>query len=289
MDRPVYYNGQITDASEVRIEAASAGVLYGWGVFTNVRVYDGAAFSLDRHWERLSRHAERARVAVTCDYAEIERAVAELIRATPVRDGRARITLLKGSAGAWRTETRTESDLLILITGDVQRATTDLAITISPIRILSSSPLAGVKRTAMLDNLIALEEARGRSFSEAVMLNERGEIVSATASNIFWVEGDELFTPSLRTGCVAGVTRALVCEIVQGMRIHLVEGGFTIQRLLDASEIFLTSTAREIAPVTVFDIKQYDPEKRRLTRLVSREFHRIIRGSRPGGRGQRKG
>jgi branched-chain amino acid aminotransferase len=145
--------------------------------------------------------------------------------------------------------------------------------------VLSTALLAGVKQTAMLENLFAFEEARSRGFNEAILLNERGEIVSATAANIFWVQGDEIFTPSPATGCIAGVTRHFVRDLAIRWKLHLVEGSFPVQRLLDAREVFLTSTAREVSIVSSFDAKEYPGRQARIAKLISREFQKLIRGA----------
>jgi branched-chain amino acid aminotransferase len=277
MDRLIYHNDGIIDLSEAAIAPTIAGLLYGWGVFTTLRVYAGKAFAFDYHWERLLRHAERARAQVPLEIEEARRALGELIKANSVGQGRARITLLKGEAGSWRGASARESDLLMFTSSEAFRATPNLAITVSPYRVLSSGPLAGVKRTAMVENLLAFEEARSRGFDEAVMLNERGEVVCATAANIFWVQGDEVFTPSQATGCIGGVTRRLVGEIAAKFKLHVVEGSFTTQRVLEAREVFLTSTAREVAIVSSFDLKEYGRKEARIARLISREFQKIVR------------
>ena len=245
MHRLIYHNDRIIDTADAKIAPTIAGLLYGWGVFTNLRIYDGKAFAFDRHWKRLVLHAEKARVPVLIDQKQARRALEKLIAANSVADGRARLTLLKGDAGSWRVEPSRESELLMFTSSNAPRSRADIALTLSPYRVLSIAPLAGVKQTAMLENLLALEEARSRQFDEAVMVNERGEIVSATAANIFWVQGDEIFTPSTSTGCVAGVTRYFVHDVAKRWKLHVVEGGFPIQRLLDAREVFLTSASRE--------------------------------------------
>lgn len=277
MDRLVYHNDRILDLSEAAVAPTIAGLLYGWGVFTTLRVYNGKAFAFDYHWERLLRHAEKARVAIPLDIEGARRALDDLIAANSVEQGRARITVLKGEAGFWRGASAREADVLVFTSSEAFRALPNLALTISPYRVLSSGPLANVKRTAMIENLLAFEEARSRSFDEAIMFNERGEIVSATAANIFWVLGDEVFTPSLATGCIAGITRRLVHEIATKYNLHVVEGSFTTQRLLDAREIFLTSTVREIAIVSSFDVKEYSRKEARIAKLISREFQKMTR------------
>lgn len=277
MDRLVYHNDRILDLTEAMIAPTIAGLLYGWGVFTTLRVYNGKVFAFDYHWERLLRHSEKARVSVPLESEVARRALNDLIAANSVEQGRARITVLKGEAGFWRGASAREADVVMFTSSEAFRSLPNLALTISPYRVLSGGPLANVKRTAMIENLLAFEEAHTRNFDEAIMFNERGEIVSATAANIFWVQGDEVFTPSLATGCIAGITRRLVHEIATRYNLHIVEGSFTTQRLLEAREIFLTSTAREIAIVSSFDVKEYNRREARIAKLISREFQKMTR------------
>jgi branched-subunit amino acid aminotransferase/4-amino-4-deoxychorismate lyase len=286
MDPLIHYNGRVAEAQSVCIGPTLGGLVYGWGLFTTLRIYDGKAFAFDYHWERLARHAEKSRIRLGVSESAMRNAIKELIEANSRRDGRLRITVLKGEFGAWRTAARTgartgkpeHSEILIFSAEESMKQTGELAITISPIRILSGAVLAGVKQTSMLEHLLAFEEARSRGFDEAVMMNERGEIVGATAANIFWVEGDEVYTPSLATGCVEGVTRRLVRELAEKWKLHVVEGGFPIKRLLDAREVFLTSTQREISIVRNFDSREYPANQARIAGLLARQFKGL-----PGG------
>jgi branched-chain amino acid aminotransferase len=279
MDRLIYHNDRVVDGADARVEPTLAGLLYGWGVFTTLRIYDGSPFAFEHHWERLVRHAEKARVPIPLGEESIRQALNDLLAANSTRQGRARMTILKSNTGSWRVNPSSDRDaeVLIFTSAESPRQSKELAITISPYRLLSTGPFAGVKRTAMMENLLAHDEARSRGFAEAVMLNERGEIVSATAANLFWVQGDEIFTPSPAVGCVAGVTRRLVHEIASRWQLHVVEGGFPVQRLLDAREVFLTSTMREVAIVSSFDLKEYNPKEARISSLISREFQKLVR------------
>ena len=277
MHRLIYHNNQLVDIDESKISPTSAGLLYGWGVFTNLRIYDGKPFAFDRHWTRLVTHAEKARIPVPIEFANVIKALDMLIAANKVEQGRVRITLLRGETGSWRSGTPNDSELLMFTSEEGSIVQHDLTLTLSPYRVLSTALLAGIKQTAMLENLFALEEARSRNFNEAVLLNERGEIVSATAANIFWVIGDEIFTPSISTGCVSGITRHFIHELAVRWKLHLVEGSFPVQRLLDAREVFLTSTAREVSIVSSFDAKQYNNKQAKISKLISREFQKLTR------------
>jgi branched-subunit amino acid aminotransferase/4-amino-4-deoxychorismate lyase len=266
MHASIYLNEKIVLATEARIAPVSAAMLYGHGVFTTIAVYDGHPFQWPQHWQRLLDHSSRTGVD-TCEYEEqrVDAALAELIEANHVSDGRARITLLRHrlADGPWKivedeTTTGTRLTDLVIMTGDAHAPSTDsLALTISPYRVNSHSPLAGVKSQNYLEHILALEETRGRGFDEAVRLNERGEIVSATMANLFWVMDGKVHTPALQTGALAGTTRASIITIAHELNIPLLEGVYELSDLGDAHEIFLTSSGLELAIVTTFDFHQY--------------------------------
>ncbi len=118
------------------------------------------------------------------------------------------------------------------------------------------------------------EEAQARDFDEAVMLNERGEIVSATMANIFWVKEGTLHTPALSTGAIAGITRAAIIELAEKQFIPVIEGVYELADLTDADEIFLTSASLGVAPVTTFDFRQYHVASANIYRQIVRRAER---------------
>jgi branched-subunit amino acid aminotransferase/4-amino-4-deoxychorismate lyase len=132
-----------------------------------------------------------------------------------------------------------------------------LALTVSPYRLNTLSPLAGLKSLNYLEHIMAWEEARARDFDEAVALNERGEIASATMANLFWTVDGNIHTPALSTGALAGTTRARVIELAHELSIPTIEGVYDLSDLGDADEIFLTSAGLGLALVTTFDFHRY--------------------------------
>ena len=109
------------------------------------------------------------------------------------------------------------------------------------------------------------------------MLNERGEIVSATTANIFWAKNGTVHTPSLATGALAGITRECVIDIAGKHFIPLVEGVYEMADLVDADEIFLTSSGIGVAPVTTFDFRRYAIEPESLVNVLRQAFAKLIR------------
>jgi 4-amino-4-deoxychorismate lyase len=249
------------EATKARVAPVSSAMLYGRGVFTTVAINDGKSFLWPAHWRRLKEHAERLDIDCTgLNEASVGEAVAKLVAVNQVKRGRARVILLARSGrDVWKTKKASplKTDLLIM-TGEPQKLPpAGMSLAVSPYRLNTLSPLVGIRSLNYLDQVLSWEEAQARDFDEAVMLNERGEIVSATMANIFWFTDGKLHTPTLSTGALAGVTRAAVIELAGKQFIPVLEGVYELSDLAEADEIFLTSASLGVALVTTFDFRQY--------------------------------
>jgi len=262
MHARIIHNDRLLELAKASLPALTSATLYGRGVFTTLAVYRGQPFLWPEHWTRLVAHAERCGVRTGhFDQETVERALVRLIKENEMEEGRARITLLvRAVRGVWRRDRSAgelETDLLIM-TGDARPAPEEgLALTISPYRLNTLSPLTGIKSVNYLEHVIGWEEARARDFHEAVVLNERGEIASATMANIFWVTRGTIHTPALVTGALSGTTRARIIALAEELAFPLVEGTYDTSDLGDADEIFLTSSAHGVGLVTTYDFHRY--------------------------------
>ncbi|MDQ3687642.1 MAG: aminotransferase class IV [Acidobacteriota bacterium] len=247
---------------KARLPAITGATLHGRGVFTTLAVYGEKPFLWPEHWARLVEHAARAGVDSSAfDEETVGSSLSRLIEANGVVRGRARVMLLERDAGSiWNTGKKKSAagNDLIIVTGDARFASDDgLALTISPYRTNTLSPLAGVKSLNYLEHVLAWEEARARDFDEALVLNERGEVVSAAMANIFWIANGTLYTPALSTGALNGTTRARVIALAEQLSVPHVEGVYEPAHLGDADEILLTSSGLGVAHVTAFDFRRY--------------------------------
>ena len=261
MHAVIYLNKVMLEATKARVAPVSSAMLYGRGVFTTVAIYQGQPFLWAQHWRRLKDDALKLGVDCTgANERNVGDALRKLIAVNRVNHGRARVILLARSGrDVWKTKKAGErkTDLLIM-TGEPQKiSSAGLSLAVSPYRQNTLSPLAGVKSLNYLDEVLAWEEAQAREFDEAVMLNERGEIVSATMASIFWMREGTLHTPNLSTGTLPGVTRAAVIDLATKLFIPVIEGVYELSDLVEAEEIFLTSASYGVAPVTTFDFRRY--------------------------------
>ena len=277
MHRHVILNKRLVEAAKARLHAVRASALYGRGVYTTVAVHKGRAFLWDAHWSRLLAHAARAGIEVDFGDNETALLLARLIEANEVERGRARVHLLaRAVRGRWKFEGADAgaSDLLI-VTADAWAHPDSLSLTVSPYRLNTHSPLAGLKTVSRLEHVLALEEARSRDFDEAVLTNERGEVAGCVAANIFWVKHGTLHTPALQTGALAGTTRACVLELAAELAVPSVEGAQGLHELGEADEIFLTSSSLGVAPVAAFDYHRYAPHAGSVTPRLREAFRQL--------------
>ncbi|MBA2493509.1 MAG: aminotransferase class IV [Acidobacteria bacterium] len=245
MHKFVSFNHQIISAKDVFLSAISSTALYGKGIFTTLAIYRSKPFLWEKHWERLTENAKKLGIEFT-GFSEknVKNSLLKIISKNKITNARARITFFDESAdGIWTFETNKKTSLLIT-TADFRPAAKNLRLTVSPFRVNSTSPLAGVKSCNYLENILALENAKAKDYDEAVRLNERGEIVSACLASIFWVKNNKIFTPSLETGCLKGTTRGFILEnfMVEERKAELAE-------LNQVEDVFLTSAGVGILKV----------------------------------------
>ena len=278
----IYLNRTMVEATKARVAPVSSAMLYGRGVFTTLALRNAEPFLWSKHWQRLTTHAKKLDVDYTgCTEKNVGDALRKLIAVNQVKDGRARVIMLARSGrDFWKLKTLgTKKTDLLIMTGDPQKISPDgLSLAVSPYRVNTFSPLTGIKSLNYLDHVLSWEEAQSRDFDEAVVLNERGEIVSATTANLFWAKDGTIHTPALSTGALAGVTRECVLEIANKHFIPVLEGIYEMADLTDADEIFLTSSSLGVAPVTTFDFRRYSVEPGSLTSIIRQDFQDLLSG-----------
>lgn len=214
----------------------------GDGIFESVKVVEGRAFALDRHLARLFASARALGIAVAED--DVHRAVGVALLGCALPLGRLRV-ICSGAGDPGRAVVSVDLDPLPARTGPA-------AVVTAPFTVDERGPLTGHKTTAYADHVAALGYARSRGADEAVLANRRGDLCEATASNLFYVVDGELCTPSLASGCLPGITRALVLEWAGAREV---DAPLELVRE-HATEVFLTSSTRDVQPVRRWDARE---------------------------------
>lgn len=255
----VWVDGVLAPDGAATVAALDHGLTVGDGVFETCKVTDGRPFALTRHLARLARSAAGLGLPAP-DPRRVREAVAAVLGVRPVAHGRLRITWT-GGLGPLGSERLEGSTLVVAVADSAPWPAHDApgrpparAVTV-PWARNERSATAGLKTTSYADNVVALREAHARGAHEALMANTRGELCEGTGSNVVVVPegGRELVTPPLSSGCLAGITRALVLEWAAEDGLPVVERALPFEVLGSATSVLLTSSLRDVQPLDDVD------------------------------------
>lgn len=239
----VWVGSGLVNATTPHISVFDHGFTVGDGVFEAVKAVGGRPFALTRHLARLARSADGLGLPPV-DVDAVRHAVTETLLANDVPPlARIRITYSAGLAPLGSERGDQGPTLVVAIGASRARADTTAIATV-PWPRNERGALAGIKTTSYAENAKALAHAQRAGATEAIFADTTGRLCEGTGSNIFVVRDGRIMTPTLDTGCLAGITRALVLSWVPAEETDL-----PIEALLDADEIFLTSTLRDVQGV----------------------------------------
>ena len=242
----VWVDGELLPLEQARVSPLDHALLTGDGVFETLRVHRGAPFAVRRHLDRLTRSAAGLRLPAP-DLVVLRSALDEVIRANGLEEGRLRVTVT-GGPGSLGSD-RSGAPPTVIVVGALLPdwpPTTDVVVVPWPRN--ERGALSGLKTVSYGENVVALAHARERGAGEALFPNLAGNLCEGTGTNVFVGIGGRLVTPPLSSGCLAGVTRDLLLELVD-----VSEEDVPLAALASCDEAFLSSSTRDVQPVRAVD------------------------------------
>jgi branched-chain amino acid aminotransferase len=146
-----------------------------------------------------------------------------------------------------------------------------------PDAIFSHGKLAGAKMLSWVQNAGTLERVHGEGFDDALLLNEHGNLAECTSANVFLVCGRQVLTPPLTSGCLPGITREALREVIPAAGYSLVEQDLIPSDLDSAEEVFISSTTREVAGVGSIQPNWSFPAPGKVTRELAVAFQNYVK------------
>jgi branched-chain amino acid aminotransferase group I len=254
MEEIVYLNGSLIPRSQAKVSAFDYGFLYGYGLFETMRAYGGKIFLLDRHLARLLESAAVIGLSSKLSDIDLTKACLDILRANNLQEARVRLTVSRGEAGAFPGD-KSDAAPTVLVTATAyspppaQLYNRGYKALLSSFHRDSQSPLSKLKSTSYLLSVLSRLEAEAAGLDEALLLNERGFIAEGSISSVVFVNRSGLVTPSLESGILPGITREVVLELADILKIDVIEGDVRSEVLRQFDEAFLTNSVMELMPL----------------------------------------
>ena len=249
-----WVNGRLLQSpDEPSISPLDHGMIVGDGVFETIQISGNRPFALTRHLERLVRSADGLGIGKP-DVGAIREGIAATMEGQDIPFGRIRVTVTSGTGPLGSP--RGSAGLTHVVISEPSTRPPDVASIVTvPWPRNERGAVSGLKTTSYAENALMIEHAYARGASESVMPNTRGELCEGTGSNIFYVVGERLITPTLTAGPLAGVTRALVLQWCAG-ELDVVEEDAPIEVLQTADEVILVGTTRDVQAIAKVDDRE---------------------------------
>ena len=255
----VYINGKFYSEKNSKISVFDHGLLYGDGVFEGIRAYHGRVFKLKEHIDRLFYSAKAILLNIPMSKQQLMDATVETCRKNNLNDGYVRLVVTRGAGTLGLNPNRCSNPQVIIIADTIQLYPASLykkgmeIVTVATTRNHHNAVNPAIKSLNYLNNILAKIEANTAGYEEAIMLNSEGYVAECTGDNLFIIKDNQMFTPSLSSGALHGITRQTSIDLVGELGVSTSEPNLTRYDLYNADECFLTGTGAEIVPVVKID------------------------------------
>jgi branched-subunit amino acid aminotransferase/4-amino-4-deoxychorismate lyase len=286
--RYCWINGKWHTADRPLILPANRAYLYGDGVFETFRSRAGRFFRLERHLARMHRGMDVLGLDTGDGLANALEALQDVFDRIGSKDVVFRITVSRGS-GWLQLSSIAPAEVVVLAQLAPDSPPEAGRAVLSSVMRDATSPFADVVTCNWLPHILALREAEGLGYDEAVLVNNSGHLVEASSSNLFWITSGELFTPAVECGALPGITREAVIESAAAAGIRVLEGSYQPEALSAAEAAFVTSAVAGVRQLISFGDAPLLREdswgvmsrvRQQLERLIASETHAASPGKR---------
>jgi len=257
----VYINGEFFDRENAKVSVFDHGFLYGDGVFEGIRAYKGMIFRLTEHVDRLFDSAKVIGLIPGIPKKEMEDIIVKTCAKAGMKDGYIRPIISRGIGDLGLNPYLCKKPNIICIVDNISLYPPEdyenglKIITVATHRNYNESLNPRVKSLNYLNNIMAKIEAVQSGVKEALLLNPLGYVAECTGDNLFIVRKGKIYTPSVQSGSLDGITAAAVAELAVKRGFEVIPGLMSRFDIWTSDECWLTGTAAEMIPVTSVDAR----------------------------------
>ncbi|WP_226530421.1 aminodeoxychorismate lyase [Metabacillus niabensis] len=259
----IYHNSKFIKDTEATISPFDHGFLYGLGVFETFRVYEGFPFLLHDHLDRLQLAVDEIGISYKINRQEIFEIIQELIALNHCEseDVTVRLNISAGNGEVGQLlQTYDHPTLLCFLRKAPSAAMIEKKAIILKLRRNTPEGKYRLKSHHYLNNILGKRELIQTPDLDGIFLNEQGFVAEGIVSNIFWGDENGVYTPSLETGILNGITRKFVIRCLETLQIPVVEGFFKKEQMFDSHEVIMTNSSQELIAIRDIDGHEFEGE-----------------------------
>lgn len=250
----VNFNGSMIAESKAMLHSNNRAFNYGDALFETLKIADSKIYFLEDHYFRLMASMRMLRMEIPLNFT-MEFFESELLKTAEqnnLKNARVRFTVFRKDGGLYNPTSNQIEYLIVALPLHIFVKET-YVVDIFKDYYLNSDILSTLKTTNKITNVLASIYASENGFDNCILVNERKQVVEAINGNIFTVKGNTIKTPSISEGCIKGITRKKIIEIVSKSDDYTLEeteiSPFDLQK---ADEIFITNVIVGIQHVTQY-------------------------------------
>ncbi|MFY0698442.1 MAG: aminotransferase class IV [Balneola sp.] len=269
MSRFININGTLIPEEQASLPATSRAVSYGDGCFETLVSYKGKFLHFEDHFSRLQSGLKYLEMNLDLTKDQLHSQVQKLLEENELEDEDSVVRIQcyrEGSSGYFDISNR--SGFIISNRSIPERPESIKLKTVSIPTIPSIALERKVKLSNSINYIKAAQEAKKKGGDDALMLTVGSKISETTISNIFWIKGNQVFTPSVNCDLLPGVTRSILIKLIdQDSELQLIEGAFGPEDIYSAEAVFCTNSVMEMKSVSSVDDHLYKTEHSVFERL----------------------
>jgi len=277
MKNIAYFNGEFMPYSEVNIDLEDRGYLFADGIYEVINSYNGKAFKMEEHFERLKNSAKAVNFN-DINYDKLIKDAYKLIEKNGLKDAKLYLQVTRGTAERSHAYPDNLTVNILMLVKKLKRYSKKYyeegvkAITVPDERWSKCY----IKSLMLLPNCMAKTKAHRAGALEAIQVRD-GFVTEGTSTNLFIVKNNEVVTPPATNYILNGITRQVALEIGNKLELRMTEKSIPLANLYNADEVFLSGTTTEIMPVVKVDGKIInDGKPGEISLKVLKEFRKLL-------------
>ncbi|TYR78224.1 aminodeoxychorismate lyase [Priestia megaterium] len=270
----LYVNGNIKEQSKATISPFDHGYMYGLGVFETFRVYGGHPFLFDDHLQRLQQSLDKLNIEWPYTKSDLLEILNKLLKQNNLNHAYVRLNVSAGLGEIGLQVDTYYQPSTIMYMKPMPEHSSPFVKEGLILETRRNTPEGDIRLKShhYLNNILAKREIGADPKKEGIFLTKEAHLAEGIVSNLFFVKDGCVYTPSISTGILNGITRQFICKLLKVNGISVQEGFFSVQQLLESDEVFMTNSIQEIFAIEKIGEYEFKTGEETLTYTLQQRY-----------------